>query len=289
MPWSPPRPTARAPTSDTPLKQVGSVGPSRHSGFPDTGIWNRTGSLNTGRHSHTATVLPDGRVLVAGGTSGFAGSALDSAEIFDPEDRANQPPVNTPPTGTITSPTVGARYRAGQTISYSGTGMDAEDGSLPASAWTWRVDFHHDDGTLHTHPFIAAKSGAKGGSFVIPTSGETSPKVFYRIVLTVTDSSGLTHVSFRDVLPRTSTITLETDPPGLSLTLDGQPYTGPVVGVAGMIRSIGAPTPQVVGKVKHAFRRWTDGGRATHNITTPAANATYTAKFGRSQIWLRTR
>ncbi|HET7097231.1 MAG TPA: glucose dehydrogenase, partial [Casimicrobiaceae bacterium] len=105
------------------------------------------------------------------------------------------------------------------------------------------------------------------------------------ISLTVTDSSGLTHTSFRDVLPRTSTITLETDPPGLSLTLDGQPYTGPVVGVAGMIRTIGAPTPQVVGKVKHAFRRWTDGGRATHNITTSTTNTSYTAKFSRSSSW----
>ncbi len=50
------------------------------------GGWSYTGSLNTPRYNHTATLLPDGKVLVAGGT-GFSGGAvhvLDSAELYDP-------------------------------------------------------------------------------------------------------------------------------------------------------------------------------------------------------------
>ena len=34
---------------------------------PATGSWSTTGSLNNGRASHTATLLPNGKVLVAGG------------------------------------------------------------------------------------------------------------------------------------------------------------------------------------------------------------------------------
>ena len=35
---------------------------------PTTNVFNFTGSLNTGRSGHVATLLPNGRVLVAGGT-----------------------------------------------------------------------------------------------------------------------------------------------------------------------------------------------------------------------------
>src|SRR5436190_1890257 len=48
----------------------------------DSGTWTYTGSLNTVRRSHTATLLPNGMVLVAGG---FApNSVLASAELYDP-------------------------------------------------------------------------------------------------------------------------------------------------------------------------------------------------------------
>src|ERR1700737_4713726 len=34
------------------------------------GLWSRAASLTTGREEHTATLLPSGKVLVAGGTDG---------------------------------------------------------------------------------------------------------------------------------------------------------------------------------------------------------------------------
>ena len=41
---------------------------------PATGTWTTTGSLNTARSYHTATLLTNGQVLVAGGigTSGYS-------------------------------------------------------------------------------------------------------------------------------------------------------------------------------------------------------------------------
>jgi hypothetical protein len=50
---------------------------------PATGKWTRTGSLAQGRAHHTATLLDDGRVLIAGGYGGGTLS-LKSAEIYDP-------------------------------------------------------------------------------------------------------------------------------------------------------------------------------------------------------------
>ena len=45
--------------------------------------WSVTGSLNTARASHTATLLPNGKVLVAGGFI-QGGSSSGSAELYDP-------------------------------------------------------------------------------------------------------------------------------------------------------------------------------------------------------------
>lgn len=54
---------------------------------PATNSWSSTGSLTLARSGHTATVLPDGRVLVVGGESRNAAGATDltaSSEIYDP-------------------------------------------------------------------------------------------------------------------------------------------------------------------------------------------------------------
>ena len=190
---------------------------------------------------------------------------------------------NMAPTGTITAPAAGALYRAGETINYAGQATDTEDGTLPASAFTWQVDFHHDN---HTHPFIPATTGATGGSFTIPTTGETSANVWYRIHLTVRDSRGLTHSSFRDLLPRKSTLSFATNPAGLQITLDGQPQTTPfaVESVVGMRRTLGVITPQPANGVTYDFASWSDGGAASHEIATPDASTTYTATFSARQI-----
>ena len=49
---------------------------------PASGTWSATGPMATARGRHTATLLPNGKVLVAGGSNG--GIAIASAEIYDP-------------------------------------------------------------------------------------------------------------------------------------------------------------------------------------------------------------
>ena len=54
---------------------------------PETGEWTVTGPMSVRRYGHTLTLLPDGRVLAAGGEDPMGGDYLlySSTEIFDPE------------------------------------------------------------------------------------------------------------------------------------------------------------------------------------------------------------
>src|SRR5688572_2774018 len=56
----------------------------------DTGFINEVRPMATQRAAHTATLLPDGKVLVAGGFAGEANS-LSSTEVFDPATRTFVP------------------------------------------------------------------------------------------------------------------------------------------------------------------------------------------------------
>jgi hypothetical protein len=186
--------------------------------------------------------------------------------------------TNTRPTASITQPVGGTTYAGGDLIQFAGTASDAQDGTLPASAFTWWVNLHHN---THTHPQVLPFSGAKSGSFVIPVIGETSDNVFYRINLRVTDSGGLTRSLSRDVIPRKATVTLASEPSGLQLLLDGQPVVTPFtfVGVVGIQRSLEAVSPQTAGAATLAFQSWSDGGARAHVILTPSSDTTYTAAF----------
>lgn len=49
---------------------------------PATGSFSLTGTMTSARENHTATLLPDGRVLITGGVSNDV--VLDTAELYDP-------------------------------------------------------------------------------------------------------------------------------------------------------------------------------------------------------------
>ena len=125
-------------------------------------------------------------------------------------------------------------------------------------------------------------NGFPSGEFSIPTQGEPSADTWYEILLTVTDSEGLSQRESVTILPQKFTVTLTTSPMGLQIFLDGSPQTTPTSfeGVVGFLRELSAPSPQILNGVSYLFDGWSDGGTQTHIIATPSSDTTFTAFFG---------
>ena len=84
-----------------------------------------------------------------------------------------------------------------KSITYSGTATDVEDGTLPAGAFTWQVDYI--TGQV-LRPLVAPTTGSTSGSFPVPRlTPYTGTDVLYRVTLTVTDSDGLSTTTSHDL------------------------------------------------------------------------------------------
>lgn len=182
--------------------------------------------------------------------------------------------TNLRPLPDIITPLEGAKYRAGDTLFFSGHAFDNELGEMDSTALRWKIDFHHN---VHTHPALVPTTGIFQGQYIIPTTGETSDDVWYRIYLSVTDDVGLTRTIFRDIFPVKTQFTVQTIPVGLPVYVDGDYNPAPVnvTSVVGVIRQIEAVASVVDAGSIWIFKEWTDG--VTDNVRSfPASDDTIT-------------
>lgn len=186
---------------------------------------------------------------------------------------------DTPPTATINAPTASLAWKVGDTINFSGSGSDAQQGNLPASALNWTLLLHHcsTPTSCHVHP-IRDFEGVASGSFSAPDHEFPS---HIELRLTATDASGLRGEQSVRIDPRTVELTLQTQPAGLQLALNGTstlaPFTRSVI--SGSNNSLIAPSPQTIDTTTYTFGSWSDGGAATHDIIAGQSNVTYAASF----------
>ncbi|HEY6162945.1 MAG TPA: PQQ-dependent sugar dehydrogenase [Bacteroidia bacterium] len=236
--------------------------------------WKKNGVNITGANSATYTIS-SAQVNDTGMYSVTVSNSYGSTTSHNAHLTVTAP--NSRPVATILTPGSGTFYRSGDSIHFSGDGHDPEDGTLPASAFHWIVEFHHNS---HYHPGPNITPGIKSGAFST-TFGETSANVFFRLILVVSDSHGLTDTAFVDIHPVTSMLNLASHPSGLQLLLDAQPQVTPysVLAVSGMTRSLNATTPQTFHDSIFVFDHWSQGGNASQNILINDTDKTYTAYF----------
>jgi len=268
------RATASPTSGPTPLNVTfSSAGSSDPEGQPLTYAWafgdGTTSTQAEPTHTYTTAGAYQARLTVSDGVNSSISTpiAISAGSV---------------PTATILAPTDGAKFQAGDVITYSGDGTDPDDGALPASAYTWNIDFLHDG---HVHPGTPI-SGVTGGSFTIPTSGhDFSGNTRYRITLTVHDSTGLSSTRSVTVHPQKVNLSFDTVPSGRTLYFDGIAKATPFVAdtLVGFNHTIEARN-QVAGSTSYTFASWSDGGGQQHTITVPPTPQSYAATFTATQL-----
>lgn len=186
--------------------------------------------------------------------------------------------VGRPPLPVIGAPLQDSSFRAGDVITFSGSATDPDDGVLPAPAFSWTLLVHHES---HIHPGAGPFTGITSGAFVIPDSGhDFSGNTSYEIILTVVDFTGLRTSTSVFIYPQKVNLNFSSVPSGLSLNIDGVPYTTPLVkdALINFRYTLQAPT-QDLGLFRYGFIAWSDGGAQTHLYTVPATNQALTATY----------
>ncbi len=116
----------------------------------------------------------------------------------------------------------------------------------------------------------AANSGFQFANFSGDLSGSTNPQ---SVTMTVPRSVTATF---------NAQTTVTTNPPGLSITVDGQSFTAPQTfsWVTGTAHTIAVASPQNGSAgMRSAWSNWSDGAAISHTVTAAATATTYTASF----------
>jgi glucose/arabinose dehydrogenase len=189
---------------------------------------------------------------------------------------------NTPPVPVIDTPSSSLTWKVGDAISFSGHATDAQDGTLPASALSWKAIMHHcvTPTNCHSHD-IQSFTGTTGSSFSAP---DHAYPCWIELQLTAQDSGGMTSSTSIRLDPKTVMLTFRTNPGGLKVTnlavnasAQTTPFSTQVV--VGSANSVSAPSPQTQNRSTYYFTSWSDGGAQSHTIVAPAVATTYTAYF----------
>jgi hypothetical protein len=159
-------------------------------------------------------------------------------------------------------------------VSLSATAADAQDASLPDSAFSWQVILVH---RTHQHSF----GTLTGPEIHFTPAVDHDADSHYEARLRVTDSGGLYGEATRRIDPETVRLQLLSTPPGAPLAYADTSMAAPF----GLTSAIGFSTFVTAAEsferdgATYEFESWSDGRPRTHELTVPAEDTTLTADY----------
>jgi glucose/arabinose dehydrogenase len=184
-----------------------------------------------------------------------------------------------PPQPRILSPEQELGWSVGDIVEYAGTATDPGGDTLSGGGISlhWTFNVRHCPQLCHTHPFSQSESGS--GTLVAPTHEYPS---HLRLELTATDSRNRSTTVVRDVFPEVAVVGVGSMPPGLPLSIDGEPSTrGPFRYLAGTTATVTAVPAASRGGVEFEFVGWSDGGARTHQVEAGGPSRFLLARYRR--------
>ncbi|MBT9317279.1 DUF4347 domain-containing protein [Leptothoe spongobia] len=273
--------TAAAPNGDTLTYQWDLDGnPNTGSSFAGiAGLWEdvTTVGSTTYTYANAGTYLP---VVVV--TDGELSDRSD--DLFPTTIQ-----VGSGPTVSIVTPANGITVRAGEVVNLEAVATDAEDGTLTGASLVWDTVLFHND---HNHPDPAAYTGTNPSLQIESSGHDYFGDVNLTIIVTATDSDGLTATDSITIFPDESLSTFSSFvvDTGASLPgndnpvkLDGLPLgADPFVydNVIGFQNQLEAETTIIREGARYEFINWSDGITASiRDYFIPETDTTLTANY----------
>lgn len=182
------------------------------------------------------------------------------------------------PTPVIDTPGTDLQWSVGQKVTFTGKATDAKDGTLPATALSWKLTMRHcaQDGHCHSHD-IETFTGASG-EFTAPDHPYPS---HLELTLTAKDSDGNVASRTIPLQPRTVDLTFKSDPPGIGVTVSNYNVVtdATIKVIVGSVLSVSAASKIEIPPYVLLFDKWDDGAGSSRIIRAPERPATYTVHY----------
>jgi len=179
--------------------------------------------------------------------------------------------VGAPPNVEIISPVEGTTFAVGDVLTLVGAGSDHLGNTLgELTQLTWEVRQHHAN---HFHPFL--DEGTPGNNFAIteapgPEDFFAAGNSYLEILLTGTDGDGISATVSRTIMPKTVNIDFDSEPTGLSISLDDEILTMPQRVLSWEKHNLQVQIPSDQGG--YVFVAWKENSPQNNTIVVPAAD-----------------
>ncbi len=159
-----------------------------------------------------------------------------------------------------------AAWKVGDLISFTGSATDSGGVAIDPANFTWRLRLQHCDARNQCHAHaLATIAGSAMGSVTAP---DHALPAYLEVELSARDDTGLASTLVRRLNPSTTTLTVQSLPPGLTTLIDGVSVDSGTAFqvIKGSRHVLTAKNTQVAFASRWYFERWSDS---------PAQSRTY--------------